>query len=118
VSADRRECRVADLSRRYGGAFRGAADREHHEVMVDLDAAYFSHWYAEMGDTPLKGAGFTDVEVAGREDWLAAERAAWQVVLSLPPSDDPAMRSLQEEARQVLDGDVPRRVLAVGHRRP
>jgi len=42
----------------------------------------------------LKGAGFTDVEVTAREDWLAAERAAWQAVLALPPSDDPAMRSL------------------------
>ena len=105
---------------------------EARRVLVPGGRAVFTGWEARNREDPsvperrrrvdfdawLRAAGFTDVEVAGREDWLAAERAAWQAVLALPPSDDPAMRSLQEEARQVLDGDVPRRVLAVGHRRP
>ena len=106
---------------------------EAHRVLAPGGCAVFTGWEARDRDDPsvserrrrvdfggwLKGAGFTDVEVTAREDWLAAERAAWQAVLALPPSDDPAMRSLQDEAREVLeDHDVPRRVLAVGQRRP
>ena len=102
---------------------------EAYRVLAPGGRAVFTGWEARDREDPslserrrradfhawLKGAGFTDVEVAAREDWLAAERAAWQAVLALPPSDDPAIRSLQDEAREVVDND-PRRVLAVGHR--
>ena len=51
------------------------------------------------------------------EDWLAAEQAAWRAVVALPPSDDPAMQSLQAEGRRSIErGDVYRRVLGVGRR--
>jgi len=102
---------------------------EAYRVLAPGGRAVFTGWEPRDRDDPslsdrqrrsdfdawLKGSGFTDVEVASREDWRAAERAIWQAVLALPPSDDPAIRSIQDEAREVSDDD-PRRVLAVGHR--
>jgi hypothetical protein len=65
----------------------------------------------------LTAAGFVDVRSRSREDWLADEREAWRAVVALPPSDDPAVQSLQAEGRRVFErGDPFRRVLATGRR--
>ncbi|MEV6875245.1 class I SAM-dependent methyltransferase [Amycolatopsis sp. NPDC051128] len=61
----------------------------------------------------LPRAGFVDVEVADRPVWRLAEQALWQEALTIDAGDDPAMRSMQDEAQRVLATfDRLRRVLA------
>jgi SAM-dependent methyltransferase len=62
----------------------------------------------------LRRAGFTDVEVRDRPSWLACEHALWEEAAALDPGDDPALRSLHEEAVRSLQWTaLLRRVLAV-----
>ncbi|MFE0022215.1 class I SAM-dependent methyltransferase [Amycolatopsis sp. NPDC059021] len=61
----------------------------------------------------LPSAGFADVEVTDKPAWRRVEHALWQEALTLDARDDPAMLSMQEEARRVLATfDGLRRVLA------
>jgi SAM-dependent methyltransferase len=65
----------------------------------------------------LPEAGFTAVEVAEKPEWRAVEKRLWDEVLAVDAPDDPAMRSLQDEARRVLGQfDELRRVLATASR--
>jgi ubiquinone/menaquinone biosynthesis C-methylase UbiE len=104
---------------------------EAHRVLVPGGVAVFTGWEARVPEDPaaserirrvdlaagLRSAGFTQVEVRSREDWLAAEQAAWRAEVALPASEDPATRSLQAEGRRSIErGDVYRRVLGVGRR--
>jgi hypothetical protein len=50
----------------------------------------------------LRRAGFVDVEVVDRPAWRRAEQALWQEALTIDAGDDPAMRSMQDEAQRVL----------------
>lgn len=100
-------------------------------------AGEFDRWYADRIESPvadelvrrvlrlsprmrrldlgrqLPRAGFVDVEVADRPAWRRAEQALWQEALSVEAGDDPALRSMQEEAQRVLATfDGFRRVLA------
>jgi SAM-dependent methyltransferase len=62
----------------------------------------------------LRQAGFTDVEVRDRPSWLAREHALWKEAAALDPGDDPALRSLHDEAVRSLEwAGLLRRVLAV-----
>jgi SAM-dependent methyltransferase len=62
----------------------------------------------------LRRAGFTDVEVRDRPSWLAREHALWDEAAALDPGDDPALRSLHDEAVRSLQwATLLRRVLAV-----
>ncbi|MCG8922522.1 class I SAM-dependent methyltransferase [Lentzea sp. CC55] len=64
----------------------------------------------------LPEAGFTGVEVRDRPEWRAAEKRLWEEALTLEAPDDPAVVSLQGEARSVLSTfDGKRRVLATAH---
>ena len=54
--------------------------------------------------TGLEAAGFDDVEVHGRPEWLAQERALWEDVLTLEPGEDQGLVDLREEATSVLAG--------------
>ncbi|SES25926.1 Methyltransferase domain-containing protein [Lentzea xinjiangensis] len=61
----------------------------------------------------LPQAGFVGVDVVERPAWQAVEKRMWEEVLAVDAPDDPAIRSLQEEARSVLPAfDLRRRVLA------
>lgn len=61
----------------------------------------------------LEHAGFVDIEVHERPEWLAGERALWEEAASLNPDGDPALKSLYDEAVRVLPGfDLTRRVFA------
>jgi SAM-dependent methyltransferase len=65
----------------------------------------------------LRQAGFTDVEVRDRPSWLAREHALWAEAAALDPGDDPALRSLHDEAVRSLQWSASlRRVLAVARR--
>jgi SAM-dependent methyltransferase len=81
-----------------------AVDREDEQVwgpIRELDLA-----------AQLPEAGFADVSVADRSAWRADERRLWEEALTVE-DPDPAMVSMQEEARRVLAGfDRKRRVLA------
>jgi hypothetical protein len=58
-------------------------------------------------------AGFVDAEVVDRPAWRLAEQALWREALTVEAGDDPAVRSMQEEAQRVLATfDGLRRVLA------
>jgi hypothetical protein len=62
----------------------------------------------------LLRAGFTGIAVRDRPSWLARERALWEEAATLDPGDDPALRSLHDEAvRSLRWGALLRRVLAV-----
>ncbi len=62
----------------------------------------------------LRQAGFTDIEVRDRPSWLAREHALWEEAAALDPGDDPALRSLHQEAVRSLQwAALLRRVLAV-----
>jgi SAM-dependent methyltransferase len=62
----------------------------------------------------LHQAGFTSVEVRDRPSWLAREHALWEEAAALDPGDDPAQRSLHDEAVKSLQwAALLRRVLAV-----
>lgn len=61
----------------------------------------------------LDVTGFADVRVVERPDWRAAERDLWDTALATDAGDDPALHSLQDEARRVLaTWDMMRRVIA------
>jgi SAM-dependent methyltransferase len=61
----------------------------------------------------LPHAGFVDVEVTGKPAWQPAEQALWRKALTIDAGDDPAVQSMQDEAREVLATfDGLRRVLA------
>ncbi|WP_394619954.1 class I SAM-dependent methyltransferase [Lentzea sp. JNUCC 0626] len=58
-------------------------------------------------------AGFVDVSVVDRPEWRVVERRMWDEALTTDAVDDPAMVSMQTEARHVLATfDTKRRVLA------
>jgi SAM-dependent methyltransferase len=62
----------------------------------------------------LRQAGFTDIEVRDRPSWLAREYSLWEEANTLDPGDDPALRSLHDEAVKSLQwAGLLRRVLAV-----
>ena len=50
----------------------------------------------------LTRAGFADVEVVERPEWLAEERGVWDEAVTLDVGDDEALADLREEAEQVL----------------
>jgi SAM-dependent methyltransferase len=61
----------------------------------------------------LRAAGFTEVEVMDRPQWLACELAVWQEAVALDPGADPALRSFHDEgARSLGYIDGLRRVMA------
>lgn len=73
------------------------------------------------GPEPLRGfdpaaslasAGFVDVRREERPEWYARERALWEKLVELDVGDDPAMKSVREEAEETLPiFDQRRRVL-------
>jgi ubiquinone/menaquinone biosynthesis C-methylase UbiE len=64
-------------------------------------------------DAGLRGAGFIDVEVSDRPQWLAYEVAVWQEAVTLDPGDDPALLSFHGEAvRSLENATALRRVMA------
>jgi SAM-dependent methyltransferase len=64
-------------------------------------------------DAGLRGAGFIDVEVSDRPQWLACELAVWQEAVTLDPGDDPALLSFHGEAVRSLEhASALRRVMA------
>ncbi len=93
----------------------GATFVEAHRVLAPGGPAVFTGWEARDPQDPvvperigrvdlaagLTAAGFVDVRSRSREDWLADERDAWRAVVALPPTDDPALQSLQAEGRRV-----------------
>jgi SAM-dependent methyltransferase len=61
----------------------------------------------------LTQASFVEVEIRDRPGWRTSEHAMWEEAAALDPGDDAALRSLQEEALQVLPSwDLTRRVMA------
>jgi SAM-dependent methyltransferase len=65
----------------------------------------------------LPEAGFTDVEVVDRPEWREREKRMWEEALATDAPGDPAVVSMQTEARSVLAGfDQKRRVLATATR--
>ncbi|MEV4312310.1 class I SAM-dependent methyltransferase [Actinocrispum sp. NPDC049592] len=61
----------------------------------------------------LARAGFADVRVTSKPAWRVAERALWEEALTVDAGDDRTLRSMQDEARQVLASfDGRRRILA------
>jgi SAM-dependent methyltransferase len=61
----------------------------------------------------LRAARFTGVEVRHMPVWREAELTRWRRVLSEPPGDDPAMRSIHAEGTHAMGWlDRSRRVLA------
>jgi ubiquinone/menaquinone biosynthesis C-methylase UbiE len=62
----------------------------------------------------LRQAGFAEIEVHDRPSWLAREYMLWEEAAALDPGDDPALRSLHDEAVRSLEwASLLRRVLAV-----
>ena len=61
----------------------------------------------------LTEAGFEQVNVASKPAWRQAERDLWESAIAADADGDPAIESLQEEARRALDlFDSSRRVCA------
>jgi SAM-dependent methyltransferase len=61
----------------------------------------------------LAETGFEQIEVTGKPDWYAAERALWEAGLRADASGDPALVALQEECAHALATfDGKRRVFA------
>ena len=61
----------------------------------------------------LPEAGFADVEVVEKPDWRQTEKRLWEAALAVGATEDPALLSMQEEGRRVLDTfDGLRRVMA------
>jgi hypothetical protein len=62
----------------------------------------------------LRAAGFIDVEVRDRPQWLACELTMWQEAVALDPGADPALRSFHDEGVRSLENfTLHRRVMAV-----
>lgn len=61
----------------------------------------------------LAAAGFIDIVVVERPEWLERELAMWREAVELDPGDDAALRALRDEGVEVLsDADSSRRVMA------
>jgi len=61
----------------------------------------------------LSAAGFADVDVLDRPDWLAVERPMWAEAVTLDPGDDAALQAFRNEGLKVLEvGSLTRRVMA------
>jgi SAM-dependent methyltransferase len=63
----------------------------------------------------LRGAGFVDVEVMDRPQWLECERAMWDEAIALDPEAGPALRSFHDEgvrSLKNLDRGLYRRAMA------
>lgn len=105
----------------------GATFQEMHRVLVPGGRLVLTTWEAiDRSDervveriravdvrSALEQAGFVDIEVRDRPEWLAIERALWEEAVSLDPGDDPALQSFHDEGVRVLPGlDLTRRVLA------
>jgi SAM-dependent methyltransferase len=61
----------------------------------------------------LTGVGFERVNVADKPAWRQAERDLWESAIQADAASDPAIESLQEEARRALElFDSSRRVCA------
>ncbi len=106
---------------------REAAYRELRRVLVPGGRVVLTSWQpVDPGDqrlserirrvdlgAGLRAAGFTDVEVMDRPQWLACERAVWQEAVALDPGADPALRSFHNEGTRSLGYiDGIRRVMA------
>jgi SAM-dependent methyltransferase len=103
------------------------AYREIRRVLVPGGRAVVTSWEAlDPGDerlsgrirrvdlgAGLRGAGFIDVEVRDRPQWLACEVAVWQEAVALDPGADQALRSFRDEGLRSLGyADGLRRVMA------
>src|SRR5580700_2684317 len=51
----------------------------------------------------LTEAGFEQVDIAGKPAWREAERDLWESAIHTDAAGDPAIESLQEEARRALE---------------
>ena len=61
----------------------------------------------------LTEAGFEQIDIASKPAWREAERDLWESAIHARAAGDPAIESLQEEARRALDlFDSSRRVCA------
>jgi SAM-dependent methyltransferase len=61
----------------------------------------------------LTKAGFEQVDIASKPAWRQAERNLWESAIKADAAGDPAIESLQEEARRALElFDSSRRVCA------
>ncbi len=104
-----------------------AAYRELHRVLRSGGRAVLTCWETtdteaeslpqRLRDLDLRGglseAGFADVTLVERPEWLERELALWAEAADLDPSDDPALQSLHDEALRVLTHpDAQRRVIA------
>ncbi|ANZ40961.1 hypothetical protein BBK82_38245 [Lentzea guizhouensis] len=102
--------------------------QECHRVLVPGGRLVITCWQpVEQGDEKvsplirdldlsplLQEAGFAAVSTQERQDWYENEKQLWLEALAVP-DPDPAMVSLQDEARRVLaKRDLMKRVLAVG----
>jgi SAM-dependent methyltransferase len=66
-------------------------------------------------DRALHAAGFAEVHVEDKPDWLEIERSYWTHAVTHDPGDDPALQSWVGEGHRSLGWiDRLRRVLAVG----
>jgi SAM-dependent methyltransferase len=104
-----------------------AAYRELRRVLVPGGRAVLTSWEpVDRGDerlsdrirrvdlgAGLRAAGFTDVEVRDRPQWLACEMSVWREAVELDPGTDPALLSFHGEAvRSLQNATALRRVLA------
>ena len=61
----------------------------------------------------LAEAGFIDIVVVERPEWLERELAMWREAVELDPGDDPALQALHDEGVEVLaQADSIRRFIA------
>ncbi len=82
------------------------------EAVDPLDTRVPSRIHAVNLQRDLPNAGFVDVKVYDKTEWLQAERAMWEEAVAVVGSDA-AVRSLQAEGRRSLDTlDSLRRVFA------